>query len=431
MAPAAAAEFSAKAAVRVAIVGCVISGNSAGAGGTGGGIFSAGTTMTITNCTLSGNSNPDSEGGGISTYTGSMTTITNSTISGNSTGYGGGGIDNYGTLAITNSTISGNSANQNGGGGIHNENVGTVYARNTIIAKNTSPVKPDFQGTLTSQGYNLIGNTSGTTITGDTTGNQLNVDPLLGPLQDNGGPTFTQALMFGSPATDKGSSGGYAVDQRGFTRPVDSPGIPNAVGGDGSDIGAFEDQNICENQIVTNNNDSGAGSLRDAIANVCTGGTITFASSVVSPINLTSDQLVIDKDLTISGPGANLLSVQRSTAGGTPTFRIFRIVKTDSDGNVVNINVTLSGLTISNGSPNGTVHVGGGINSAATLTIVGCTISGNAASTVGGGIFNNDGWTVNMANSTISLNTASGVGGGIENGGTGDGESHELHRLGQ
>jgi Dockerin type I domain len=404
----------------VAVAGCFISGNSAGTGGTGGGIFSAGAAMTITSSTISGNSNPDSEGGGISTYPGSMTTIINSTISGNTAGYGAGGIDNYGMLAITNSTISGNSTNQNGGGGIRNESVGTVVARNTIIAKNTSPsANTDFQGTLTSQGYNLIGNTSGTTITGDTTGNQLNVDPLLGPLQDNGGPTFTQALMFGRPATDKGSSGGYAVDQRGFTRPVDSPGIPNAVGGDGSDIGAFEDQNICENQIVTNNNDSGAGSLRDAIANVCTGGTITFASSVVSPINLTSDQLVIDKDLTISGPGANLLSVQRSTAGGTPTFRIFRIYKTDSNGNAVNINVTLSGLTISNGSPNGAVHVGGAINTACTLTIMGCIITNNTASSFGGGIYNSDGWTVNVTNSTISGNTASGVGGGIENGGTG------------
>ncbi len=175
----------------------------------------------------------------------------------------------------------------------------------------------------------------------------------------------------------------------------------------------------CGNTIVTNNNDSGPGSLRSVLANACEGETITFASSVVNPINLTSDQLVIDKNLAISGPGASLLTVQRSTASGTPTFRIFRIVKTDSSGNAVNINVTISGLTISNGSPNGSVHVGGGINNAATLTIVGCTISGNAASTFGGGIYNNDGTTVNLTNSTISGNTASGPAGGIENGGTG------------
>jgi hypothetical protein len=59
-------------------------------------------------------------------------------------------------------------------------------------------------------------------------------------LQDNGGPTLTHALLPGSPAIDQGNSSGVYVDQRRFHRPVDVPGIPNAVGGDGSDIGAFE-----------------------------------------------------------------------------------------------------------------------------------------------------------------------------------------------
>jgi hypothetical protein len=61
-------------------------------------------------------------------------------------------------------------------------------------------------------------------------------------LQDNGGPTFTQALLSGSTAIDGGSFIGLHTDQRGFTRPVDNPAIPNATGGDGSDIGAFEVQ---------------------------------------------------------------------------------------------------------------------------------------------------------------------------------------------
>jgi hypothetical protein len=67
------------------------------------------------------------------------------------------------------------------------------------------------------------------------------VDPLLGPLQDNGGPTFTRALRTGSPAIDKGRANSPA-DQRGFPRPYDDPNIPNPVPGDGSDIGAFEVQ---------------------------------------------------------------------------------------------------------------------------------------------------------------------------------------------
>ena len=71
-------------------------------------------------------------------------------------------------------------------------------------------------------------------------GDQINTDPLLGPLEDNGGPTETHALLLGSPAIDQGNSGGVYIDQRRFHRPFDVPGIPNAVGGDGSDIGAFE-----------------------------------------------------------------------------------------------------------------------------------------------------------------------------------------------
>jgi len=91
---------------------------------------------------------------------------------------------------------------------------------------------------LNSQGYNLIGDTTGTVILGITTGNLLDIDPLLGPLQNNGGPTDTHALLPGSPALDAGISGGPNTDQRGVPRPIDIPSLPNAA--DGSDIGAYE-----------------------------------------------------------------------------------------------------------------------------------------------------------------------------------------------
>jgi len=81
---------------------------------------------------------------------------------------------------------------------VFNSNGRTVNCQNTIIADNllitnsgTTGAGPDFFGTLTSQGYNLIGNTTDTVILGITTGNLLNIDPLLGPLQNNGGPTLT------------------------------------------------------------------------------------------------------------------------------------------------------------------------------------------------------------------------------------------------
>ena len=77
-------------------------------------------------------------------------------------------------------------------------------------------------------------------ITGTTTHNIYNQDPKLGPLADLGGPTPTHALRFDSPALDAGHSGGLTTDQRGLPRPIDDPNTPNAEGGDGSDIGAYE-----------------------------------------------------------------------------------------------------------------------------------------------------------------------------------------------
>ena len=112
---------------------------------------------------------------------------------------------------------------------------GTVYAQNSIFSGNQSN---DISGTLNSLGYNLVQNTNGCTIVGDTTGNLYGVDPLLGPLQDNGGPTFTMALLSNSPAIDQGSAATLATDQRGVPRPYDLPGVSNIA--DGSDIGAYE-----------------------------------------------------------------------------------------------------------------------------------------------------------------------------------------------
>lgn len=203
-------------------------------------------TMTITNSTISGNHAAD--GGGI--FNAGMATLTHCTISGNQADSNGGGMFNSGTATITSSTISNNSAGSaSGGGGICNASGGTVNVRNSIIASNTGPSgSPDFSGTVTSQGFNLIGNNAGAFITPTQFTDQIGTpaspkDPQLGPLRDNGGPTQTQALpSSGSPANDKGHSSGSNTDQRGFTRPIDNPGISNATDGDGSDIGAFEVQ---------------------------------------------------------------------------------------------------------------------------------------------------------------------------------------------
>ena len=232
----------------VTITNSTISGNTATSGG---GIYTSG-VLAIINSTISGNTattDPAGGGGGIANVGGWMT-IANSTISGNS-GSLGGGIKNLGISVffpaaippITNSTVSGNSAGE--GGGIYTETAGDQRSRNTIIASNTAPNGPDVKGGLTSDGFNLIGNNSGVTISPAQASDQIGtpaspIDPLLSPLQDNGGPTFTHALLQGSPAIDQGESSGATTDQRGFNRPVDFPAITNVVGGDGADIGAFE-----------------------------------------------------------------------------------------------------------------------------------------------------------------------------------------------
>ena len=385
------------------IVSSTISGN------TGGGFYQSGGTLTITNSTISDNPS-EVNGGGISNTGDGTATITNSTVSGNSAAFGGGIYNESGTVTITNGTISGNSAAR--GGGIFNAAV--VNGTNTVFALNTASIAgPDFYGTLTSHGYNLIGNTSGTGFTGTVTGNQYNVDAKLDTLRDNGGSTKTHALLSGSTAINGGQSSGSNVDQRGLARPVVASGSALPSGGDGADIGAYEVQADllpgCSNlnRVVKNTDDADAGSLRDVIASVCAGSTITFAPNVRGAINLTSDQLLINKSLTIQGPGPNLLSVQRSVSAGN--LRIFNIAPAAVIANI-------SGLTIANGSAPPDGISSGGIASLGTLTLTNCTVSGNTnAQTNGGGILNSSG-TLNIINSTISGNsTTAGFAGGIYN----------------
>ena len=141
-----------------------------------------------------------------------------------------------------------------------------IIVRNTLIADNMrSPggqngsnsgiplqstdnngTGPDLAGDFTSQGFNLIGAADGSTgftngVNADQAGSiAAPIDPMLGPLQMNGGPTPTHQLLPGSPAINQGDSFGVHTDQRGDRRPFPYPNIPNAPGGDGSDIGAFE-----------------------------------------------------------------------------------------------------------------------------------------------------------------------------------------------
>jgi hypothetical protein len=139
----------------------------------GGGVYNLGPALNITSSTLSGNSTAvDGNGGAL--YNNGAATLTNATLSGNSATLGGGIYFQLGSLTLTNGTLAGNSATLNGGG-LYKYSSDPVNLKNTLIAQNTGGSNPDISGlAVNSQGYNLIGNTTGATIGGVTTGNILN-----------------------------------------------------------------------------------------------------------------------------------------------------------------------------------------------------------------------------------------------------------------
>jgi len=147
-------------------------------------------------------------------------------------------------MTLVNDTVTDNDAHT--GGGVFHFNAGTATVRNSIIAGNLvdlDGVGPDVFGAFASGGHNLIGDGSGSTgfangVNGDMVGTaDTPLDPRLGPLANNGGPTQTHALRAGSPAIDQGEeTDAPATDQRGVGRPRDGDGN----GSPAVDIGAFE-----------------------------------------------------------------------------------------------------------------------------------------------------------------------------------------------
>src|SRR5215212_6534690 len=256
-----------------------LSGNSAANGG--GGIANEAGTATVSNSTISSNSAPDGSGGGIVSDMsgGSTVTVSNSTLSGNSAGVGGGIYNGGGMLEVSNSTLSSNSANDGYGGGIYSGG-GTVTFKNTIVANSPSGGSCYENGAITNGGYNP--DSENTCFFGTNNNSLSGVDPMLGPLADNGGPTKTHALLAGSPAIDKGNSFGATTDQRGVARPQ----------GAASDMGAFEVEDTI-NPRVSTATPTGAGIGRG------TNVVATFTEKM-SPTSITNSTFKLYK-LTSSG----------------------------------------------------------------------------------------------------------------------------------
>jgi len=229
-----------------------------GGSGFGGAIYMNGGTGNLVNCTISRNCSKGGSGAKLITIGGL------GSPSGGGVGVGAGIAVYGGSCTLINCTIAdnravggpynslyGSPAGIGRSGGIH-QAAGTILLLNSLIAGNFGSTNQtpsnmvvtawDGSGTVNSQGYNLIGVTNN--LAGLRASDQWNVDPLLGPLQDNGGPVLTHALLAGSPAIDSGTNSGIAFDARGQPRTIDNPSVPNAAGGDGTDIGALEVNHI-------------------------------------------------------------------------------------------------------------------------------------------------------------------------------------------
>jgi|GEM_PF-733433 len=377
----------------------------------GGGIYNRG-SLTVQNTTISGNittlpTAADGQGGGIYTASAVQVTITNSTLSGNEAGQGAAINNACCTVVVTNSTIVGNglvggstfggSVNLTGGTetfindtvannsgiGVYNDPKGTLNLGATIVAGNGT----DVSGSIISQGFNLIGNTSGGS--GFITSDLQNVSPNLGPLANNGGPTQTLALLSPSPAINYIPVGQCAVatDQRGVTR--DSL----------CDIGAYEYMGAptptpipCT--IVQNLSDGAApgptGSLRAAISCAKPGDIITFNPSLKGTISLNSGELVIAKNLTINGLGAAIIKIDAKLAS-----RVFNV----QAGTVV-----ISGLTITQGKD--TTGKGGAITNAGSLTLNNVFITNSIETVFTGGGIDSNGPSLTLNSVTIDNNQA-------------------------
>jgi hypothetical protein len=252
----------------VVIADTTISDNEA-SNGSGGGVAvdnpaTALDSLTIVGSTIARN-RADEDGGAIKAWrTEGPVSVLNTTISGNEAGLRGGAIYFYSNLpssrTVQNSTVVDNSAGEQGGGiyvfqegGLEEFNEGdTVNLSSTIVARNdaadaepdlgqTSP--PDMPPEAFVAGFSLVGDPSGATLAESPSGSNIfDLDPQLGALAGNGGPTQTHLPALTSPVIDHGVANGLGTDQRGFARTGDLSAIPSAAGSDATDIGAVEIQ---------------------------------------------------------------------------------------------------------------------------------------------------------------------------------------------
>jgi len=325
----------------VTLTRSTLSGNrTAGRGASGGGIASNSAAVTLNSSTLSGNrtAGEGAYGGGISARFGNVT-LTSSTLSGNrTTGFaaqGGGIFANVGKLTLANSIVALNTA-------------GSGFSTNPdLVSNGTGPNAPDIQ-------FSLIGDNSGTLLTGapvsspDVNGNLIGtaaakIDPKLGPLQNNGGPTFTRALLINSPAFNRGSNA-LAVD-------VTQPGNPPLTTDQrGSGFGRVQfgivDMGALESSLLDSPEGTiGADAFVLTYSSTTTSGTVivTVSSSGGPVINLGT--FPMNSPLRINGLGGTD-SVRIVGTSGADTFTVTGTTLTINGASLILTNIenrTLAG----------------------------------------------------------------------------------------
>ncbi|MFT6809974.1 MAG: putative outer membrane repeat protein [Saprospiraceae bacterium] len=373
------------------------------ASNSGGGILNA-NIVTIMNCSISGNT--ADIGGGISNDEEGASTVINTVVSGNVASLGGAGICNFGETHITSCTISGNSTPMKGGG--INNKVGIVSLNSSMVSGNSDlGFGPDLFGDTTlytDEGYNFIGIGKGQSeIVNGTNGNQVGTESI--PID----PLFVLDVPLSTPNTEGDlrlncSSSAIDTAEASFDVDIgetDLAGQPRYV--NKLDIGAYERHAFPGITIVFSNQDSGVGTLRNAVDLTCMGDTIMFSSSLDGDaIKLISGQILLDKNLVIIGNDAS-----KTIVDGQQIDRIFEI----TGGSII-----LDGLRLQNGlasGPNAKDKRGGAIYNASILELRNTIISGNTATTDGGGIYTP--MTLVSRNSILSGNKAGEAGGGLTN----------------
>ncbi|OWK36574.1 beta strand repeat-containing protein [Fimbriiglobus ruber] len=312
-------------------------------------------TLTVTNSWVTGNTTTG-EGGGIENRGGSTVKIVNTAVTNNTAGTDGGGVaSEFATanLVIQNSTVASNNADSDGGGvwvnsgstfSLDNSTVALNMAdadntgggdggglfvaglttpatmQSTIVAKNTvgtSGADLDIDGPINAT-MSLVFNTTGWGQGGSDAATLRGVDPLLGPLQNNGGLSPTLALQAGSPAIDAGSNPDHqTTDQRGtgFAR----------VTGAGPDIGAFEFGSAVTITITPATLPAGTvgTAYSQALTAAGAAGPFTFAASGTLPAGLTLTPAgVLSGTPTAAGPSTFTVTATAGTVNGSQAYTV-------------------------------------------------------------------------------------------------------------